>query len=503
MIFTLMKNPSPTAEILAFQPTLCPALPLVLGNVDYREFERQLHRIDQLLRAGGVEKSFVAQSLARYDQQFPAAKTKARQRHQQHSYRALRCNVLRGLLGEDYRAMSRRLAECPLFRWFCGLEELAAVRVPGKSTLQDYAHWLPAETMRPLIGQLILAAAQPAGASGLELAHTLELESVWLDTTGLKTNLHFPVDWVLLCDAVRTLMKATRLIRAHGLKQRMEPPEQFLKAMNRWSLQMTHARRARDSKKRRKQTLRLMKRQVKVVAAHARRHRALLDAQWEQTDWTRPQAEQVLRRIDGVLALLPQAQKQAHERIIGERQVANADKLLSLYETDTRVRVRGKAGAEVEFGNTLLLAEQRDGLIADWQLHRDSAPADMRQLPESLQRMEAAYGAGVIRALGADRGFSSAANQALLAAKGIYDGICPKNPARLKERMEEARFVALQRRRSQTEGRIGIFKNGFLGRPLRAKGFEHRELAVSWQVLTHNLWVLARLEQSVVLAQAA
>jgi len=207
--------------------------------------------------------------------------------------------------------------------------------------------------------------------------------------------------------------------------------------------------------------------------------------------------------MDGVLALLPRAQKQAHERIIGERKVNNCDKLLSLYETDTRVIVRGKAGAEVEFGNTLLLAEQRDGLIVDWQLHRDSAPADTRQLPESLARMEAGYGAGVVRALGADRGFSSAANQALLAGKNIYDGICPKHPARLKERMGEERFVELQRRRSQTEGRIGIFKNGFLGRPMRAKGFEHRELAVSWQVLTHNLWVLARLEQKAALAQAA
>ncbi|MGH9857294.1 MAG: transposase, partial [Acidobacteriota bacterium] len=308
---------------------------------------------------------------------------------------------------------------------------------------------------------------------------------------------------VLLCDAVRTLMKATRLIRVHGLKHRMEPPEQFLKEMNRLSLQMTHARRAKDSKKQRKKTLRLMKRQIKVVAGHARRHRELLDKEWSQTDWTGAQAQQVLRRIDGVLALLPQAQKQAHERIIGERKVENADKLLSLYETDTRVMVRGKAGAEVEFGNTLLLAEQKDGLIVDWQLHQPSAPSDTQQLPQSLQRMQAAYGAGVIGALGADRGFSSAANAALLAGQEIYDGICPKEPAQLKQRMKEERFAQIQRRRSQSEGRIGIFKNGFLGRPLRAKGFERRELAVSWQVLTHNLWVLARMEQRAALAQAA
>ena len=502
MIFTLMKNPSPAAAILPFQPTLCPALPVVLGNVDYQVFEFQLRRMDQLLIASGVEKSFVEQCLARYDQQFPAAATKTRQRQQPHSFRALRCNVLRGLLGEEYRGLSRRLAECPLFRWFCGLEELAAVRVPGKSTLQDYAHWLPAETLRPIIEQLILAAHQPARVSALELACGLELETVWLDTTCLKTNIHFPVDWVLLGDAVRTLMKATRLIRTHGLKHRMAAPETFLKAMNRLSLQMTFARRAKDSKKQRKKILRLMKQQVNVVTGHARRHRALLDKAWDQTDWTRPQAGAVLRRMDGVLALLPQAQKQAHERIIGERRVANADKVLSLYETDTRVIVRGKAGGEVEFGNTLLLAEQRDGVIVDWQLHRDSAPADVRQLAGSVARLEKAYGAGVIRALGTDRGFSSAANETLLQSKGIYDGICPKHPARMNERMSEEQFVELQRRR-QTEGRVAIFKNGFLGRPLRAKGFKHREQAVSWQLLTHNLWVLARLEQKQGMALAA
>jgi hypothetical protein len=38
---------------------------------------------------------------------------------------------------------------------------------------------------------------------------------------------------------------------------------------------------------------------------------------------------------------------------------------------------------------------------------------------------------------------------------------------------------------------------------MRAKGFEHRDLAVNWQVLTHNLWVMARMEQRAALAQAA
>ena len=77
--------------------------------------------------------------------------------------------------------------------------------------------------------------------------------------------------------------------------------------------------------------------------------------------------------------------------------------------------------------------------------------------------------------------------------EGIYDGLCPRNPHELKMRMKDEDFSELQKRRGQTEGRIGILKNDFLGRPLRSKGFEHRELAVAWAVLAHNLWLIAGL----------
>ena len=83
--------------------------------------------------------------------------------------------------------------------------------------------------------------------------------------------------------------------------------------------------------------------------------------------------------------------------------------------------------------------------------------------------------------------------QKALAKDGVYDGVCPRSPHELKERGSSWKFKKLQRRRAQTEGRVAIIKNVFLGRPLRSKGFEHRALSVTWTVLTHNLWVLARL----------
>jgi len=119
----------------------------------------------------------------------------------------------------------------------------------------------------------------------------------------------------------------------------------------------------------------------------ARRNRLLIE-NWQATDWTRPQAEQVLKRLESVIEALPAAVKQAHERIIGERQVANDEKLLSLFEPHIHVIVRGKAGEEVEFGNLLVLGEQKDGLIMHWELFKEEVPVDVRLVRPSVERAD-------------------------------------------------------------------------------------------------------------------
>ena len=481
-----------TCDILPFPQELRPRLPTIVGNVDYLTLERRLKQFDELLIQSGLETEFVQRSLDRWMAASGEATPSVTEqlRFQQSSRQALRCTLLRTLLQKGFRGFSRELAGSPLYQWFCAIDVLETVQVPSKSQLQRFAHWLPEEEMAAFCQSLIRTAVhQP---ERLRLTRALDLEEYFLDSTCIKANIHFPVDWVLLRDAVRTLMKATLRIREQGLKERMEPPEEFLTRINRLAIQMTQAGRRSGSARERKRVLREIKRLVGVVKSHAGRHRRLLDQHWVQTEWSRAEAEVVLRRLDGVLELLPRALKQAHERIIGERPVDNADKLLSLYEPEVRVIVRGKAGAEVEFGNTLLIGENRQGVILDFELFQQTAHADNRLLLESLLRVEGVTGRKV-GAVVTDRGFASAANSRTLDESDTQDATCPRPPARLREKMTDAQFARRQRRRAQTEGRIGILKNGFLGRPLRAKGFEHRALALCWGVLTHNLWKIARI----------
>ena len=480
--------------LLPVQQSLQPPLPTIEGNVDYNQFRDRLVRIDQLLIHSGVEQRFIARTFQEWkaEVKFKNISAKTQLKIQFHARRALRCNLLRTLMMEDFRGFAIRLADSPLFQWFCGLFELDRVRVPAKSTLQRYSQWADESTVAKLIHELNQMAHSHCQKLGLK--SKLDLQTYFLDSTCVQANIHYPVDWVLLRDATRTLMKAVSLIRAQGLRHRMEEPKEFIKRMNRLCIQMTHSRAQSDSKKHRKKVFRAMDRLVKQVEKHAHRYRQILDEQWEQTPWTRPEVDYVLSRLDNVLKQLPQAREQARERIIREQQVPSKDKILSLYEPDAQVIVRKKAGAEVEFGNTLFLGETPSGVIIDWELFKEVAPNDAKLVRRSVERTERNLDIH-IQAVGADRGFDSQSNRDFLDERQTYNGICPRNPRELRKRNRSWKFNGLQCRRSQTEGRIAIVKNAFLGAPLRSKGFQNRELALTWAVLTHNLWVMARLPQ--------
>ena len=491
-----------------------PVLPTIEGNVDYLTLREQLTTMDELLRTSGVEKEFVRLSLERWIKTLSESKVeqielsgegqsgvigledlvsgKQQVRFQEHSVRALRCSIARTLLVGSFRDFAARLADSPLLQWFCQVAQLDRVKVPAKSTLQRYSTWLPEEDMREVINGLLrkAGAAIAEGKQVLDLEEPLDLSRMFLDTTCVKANIHFPVDWVLLRDGVKSLMQSVELIRTHGLRSRMCEPQEFITKINRLSMEMTHTRRKKNGRKERKRVLREMKRVVSVVRAHAQRYHTLLDENWQATDWTRPQAEQVLKRLESIIEALPAAVKQAHERIIGERQVANDEKLLSLFEPNLQVIVRGKADAEVEFGNLLVLGEQIDGLIMDWELFKEQVPADPRLVRPSVERAESGLKVA-IRSLVTDRGFDNKINVKWLEERGTFVGLCPRDPRALREAMKDQHFAQEQHRRAQTEGRIAIFKNEFLGRPMRAEGFENRALQVALGVLTHNLWVLA------------
>ena len=481
-----MNHNNPSAAIVAHQLPLCPSLPRVIGPVEFTDFCALWTRLDALLLAG-VERDFVQRSL-RHKQRTRAMTRAEQAAFQWESRCALRCTVARLLLQESLRAFSCHLAESPVLQRFCLLGDFATVQIPGHSQLQRYASWLPVEDMRAVISALLQQAQGADAPATLGLAAPVSLATVWVDSTCAEPHIHYPVDWLLLRDAVRTLLQAIEVLRAHGLKHRMPAPATFLTAMNQRCITMTHAGKGAKGQAKRKAVLREMKTFVQTVQAHAARYVALVEALPAPPGW----AVAAQRRMQAVLRQLPAVLHQAHERIIGERAVPTAEKVLSLYEPDTAVLTRGKSGAQVEFGYSLFIAEQRDGLIVDWALPQ-TPQSDPALLADGVARWQATYGRQTIRTAVTDRGFDGRASRATLATAGIANGMCPRSPRELAKRLQEPAFRAQQRRRAQTEGRIAIVKQTLLGGRLRTKGYAHHAGEVAWTILAHNLWVLARL----------
>jgi len=498
--------------ILAIQQKFDKPIPVVFGNAEYNTERELLITIDEIIHQSGLEKIVMAYFLdvARVNKMIALWGTgestrlteKESTRAKDNAILALRASILRKRLKLSLRKFALALSHSDLYKWFCRINRFTTPKVPGKSHLGDLENMLPVSVIKQLETLLLGSAADE---SSQVLYEPVDFSQCYLDSTCIMANIHFPVDWLLLRDSTRTMMKAVGRIRKLGLKNRMpSEPNEYISKMNKLCMQMTFAKRKKDSKRNRKAVLRKMKKLVKKVAKHAMKHFELLDNNWETVDVSRVQAEQILKQISNVTEKLADAVRCAHERIIGQRRVANKDKLLSIYEDDVHVIVRHKSGAEVEFGNTLLLTEQDDGLIADWKLFRDQAPADSRLLKNSHQRIAEKLDIDV-ELIAGDRGFDSKANQLYFEKENIFNAVAPRDPKQLQQRLEEEQFRQGQKRRSQTEARISILSNCFCGNPMRQKGFEHREIHMGLSVLSHNLWVLARIKlaQQARLKQAA
>jgi len=264
-------------SILAFQPALRPPLPVVIGSVDYHAQRQLFERIDAILTASKLDAEFL--QLAMQDQAFGLAAATAKQqaRFAQFSFVCLRANIARKLTGLAHREFCVRLADSPLLQWFLQVGQIDQVKVFAKSTSHRFENWLKAQSVRQINDRLIALSIVPPANEGAPLPFHLKapivLEDAFFDSTCVKTTMHFPTDWVLLRDAVRTLVKGTICIRKAGLKHRMpQAPHDFLRDMNKLCMGMSAQRRAKDGKKARKAILRQMKQLTRRVGDHAQAH---------------------------------------------------------------------------------------------------------------------------------------------------------------------------------------------------------------------------------------
>ena len=244
-------------EIITFQQEFRPELPNVYGTHDYRIFRDILIKIDEVLSKSDLERDLVSealrQSIKKDPVNRPASGNKKKLNYRYKIFRhALRCNIARHLTGESYRLFSLRLADSTLFQWFTGINDFGSRKAISKSALDRYEKYFDETQVSEKIRDWMRELSEGKKALNAGLVKPLNIQKAFIDSTGVKADIHYPVDWLLLRDASRSLLSAIKTIRAQGLKHRMMDPSSLMKKMNGLCMQMTHARRQKESKKNRK-----------------------------------------------------------------------------------------------------------------------------------------------------------------------------------------------------------------------------------------------------------
>ena len=235
-------------KTIAFQTEFRPELPVVFGAKDDHEVRTTIEEMDRILTTTGIEQRMLVQH-------FNSPTHSNSEEYSQRQYKslrlALRYAILLAMTDLSYRELLHRAADSEIFQWFTHTSAINGVRPASKSSFERFEKYFSSD-------------------------------EIFADTTCVRSNIHFPVDWVLLRDATHTLIKSIELIRSQELKHRIGDSRKFLRDMNKLCIEMTHVRKKKGAKKMRKKIFRRMKILMKTVENHAHNYHYLLECCFEK-----------------------------------------------------------------------------------------------------------------------------------------------------------------------------------------------------------------------------
>jgi transposase, IS5 family len=361
----------------------------------------------------------------------------------------LRLLDLKHRYGLGYASLCREVADSSSWRRFC---RIALDRpVPHPTTLVKLVRRAGPE----VVGQLHTALVAKLAEGRLLRARKLRV-----DTTVVEADIDDPTDADLLEHAVRKLGGLVRRVKGRGVASRTRFRDRG-RAAGRRMKQLARTLRRRSGvamaevDRLTAQVARIAGqslREVQVVARNARRALA-----------RRPgdgRLGRLVGELEETISATGRLLAQTDQRLAGNRVIP--DRLVSLADPDARPIRKGKPGRPTEFGDTLLLAEDERGFVADHQLQRGNPP-DAPQLVPAVERVIGVTGRAPGTVVG-DRGFGTAANDQAVEALGVKRVGLQRHgrPGKARQEHERTRrFRRLRNWRVGIEARISHRKRSF------------------------------------------
>ena len=393
----------------------------------------------------------------------------------------LRSLALQRVKNWNYRELRERISDGYTLRRFT---RFYSELVPKHDAFNRAFNRLTPTTLE-VINDLVVKAAVD-----LKLENGKKLR---VDTTVVETDIHYPTDSTLLWDTVRVI---TRLVgNLDELLPQGVPGFTNRSRSARRRMQEIMRMTPKDRSRRLIPKYRELIRTTEQVVENAREVLKKTERISSVDLMTEIAIKAIRKEIDHYCRLGDRVVDQARRRVLDGEQVANEEKIFSIFETHTDLIKRGKILKPVEFGHKVYIAESARGLITQYRV-LDGNPADEGHVESSLQQHRETFG-GVPKVYSADRGFFSQGNIEHCKRAGVELVCIPqrggKKTAAQASYEKSPTFKEGQRFRAGIEGRISVLFRGRGMKRCLAEGRERFELLVGAAVLANNLMVIARL----------
>jgi IS5 family transposase len=386
----------------------------------------------------------------------------------------LRLLLLKHIRDWSYEELQREVRANLVYRQFT---RIGGGPVPDDKSMSRFSRRLGSAVIEKLHQRVVGIAQEKKIVPGRKLR---------VDTTVVETNIHYPTDSTLLSDGVRVLTRVMKKVTQVAGKVGTSLRDRT-RSVKRRVLEI--ARASRDKSEKGKQKLSIAyEKLVDVTSRVVGQARKFSDEIASKVKrGPRKILQKAKRQLDEMIPRVQQVMRQTRQRVLDGDTRAEG-KIVSVFEPQTEVIRKGKAGKPTEFGKLVKIQEAENQIITHYQVF-DERPSDSALLTPSIEQHIQQFGHAPEMAA-ADTGFFSAANETKAEQLGVKWVAVPsqstKSPQR-KQRQKKRWFKKAQKWRTGCEGLISVLKRRHGVNRSRYKGTEGMRRFVGLSVIADNL----------------
>jgi IS5 family transposase len=395
----------------------------------------------------------------------------------------LRMLLLKHIRDWSFADLEREVRANLLYREFT---RIRAGKVPDAKTLGRLAQALGPEVIAKIHARMVALAQAHKIISGRRLR---------VDTTVVETNIHYPTDSGLLGDGVRVLTrlmkKVTDIAGRAGTKLRDRT-----RSVQRRLIEIGRASRSKGeaAQEKVKTVYRKLVEVTGRVVGQAKKFSAEIGQGVKRAAEVVQQAalQGLQAELDTMLGRVQHVIRQTKARVFGGDTHVEG-KLISLFEPETEIIRKGKAGKPTEFGKMVKIQEAENQIVTAYEVY-DQRPSDRDLLIPAVeihqQRLQQ-----VPDLVAGDAGFYSAQGETKAQEMGVKRVSIPNHSTKSAERrryQKQRWFRKGQKWRTGCEGRISVLKRRHGLHRCRYKGKAGMKRWVGLAVISDNLINIGR-----------